>query len=369
MKVIITGGGTGGHIYPALAVALELKNRGWNILYLGSENSLEKEVTKEWDVNFKSVKVAPLPRKINFKLINSLFSNLSGLYQSRKIIKKFKADVVFGTGGYVSGAVVLAGFLSSRKTIIHEQNVYPGVTNKILSRFTDKIAINFKDAEKYFPVNTGNKLIHTGNPVRKIIFETNRNTGIKYFNFSFSSKTVLIFGGSQGAENINKSLSEIYKFIIEHKNFQLIHITGKNNFKQVTNYLKNNDINPENYSKIKIIPYLKHMEYAYAAADLVISRAGATALSEITAKGLPAILIPYPYATGDHQKYNAQYLAKNEAAIMIEEKDLNEKILVEKFKKIISDQPLLKEMNENSYKLGRRKAAAKIVNEIEKLVQ
>ncbi|MGM0436874.1 MAG: undecaprenyldiphospho-muramoylpentapeptide beta-N-acetylglucosaminyltransferase [Bacillota bacterium] len=369
MKAIITGGGTGGHIYPALAVALELKNKGWKILYIGSKNSLEKDITQEWDIEFKGIDVAPLPRKFNFKLITSLVSNLKGLYQSRKTIKKFKPDLVFGTGGFVAGSVVLAGFLSRKPTIIHEQNVYPGVTNKILSKFSDKIAINFKEAKKFFPNKIRNKIIYTGNPVREIILQTKRSEGIKYFNFKSSAKTVLIFGGSQGAESINKSVAEVYKYIIENNNLQLIHITGKNNYKEVINYLKEKEIKLDNCPGIRIISYLEHMEYAYAAADLVISRAGATALSEITAKGLAAILIPYPYATGDHQKFNAQFLADNDAAIIIEEEKINEKFLLQNFKNIINDELLLNKMSENSNKLGEKKAVKKIVNEIEKLVK
>lgn len=367
MKAVITGGGTGGHIYPAVAVALELKKRDWDILYIGSKNSLETDITKEWDITFKGVDVAPLPRKINFKLIKSLFTNMKGLYQSRKIIKDYKPDAVFGTGGFVAGSVVLAAFLSGKSTLIHEQNVYPGITNKILSRFTNRIAINFKEAKKHFPATVEDKIIHTGNPVREIILKTNKKDGIDYFNFFTSAKTTLIFGGSQGAESINNSLSEIYKYIIKNDNLQLIHITGKNNYKKVIDYLEKNNINYQDCSRIKVISYLEHMEYAYSAADLVISRAGATALSEITAKGLASILIPYPYATDNHQKFNAQFLTKNNAAKIIEEKDLNENILLENFKSIINDEILLKKMSKNSYDFGKRDAVNIIANKIEEL--
>lgn len=366
MKAIITGGGTGGHIYPALAVAIELKNRGWKILYIGAKNSLEKDIAGEWNIDFKGVDVAPLPRKLSFQLINSLISNLKGFFQSKKIIKNFQADLVFGTGGFVSGAVVLAGFFSQKRTMIHEQNVYPGITNKISSKFTDRIAINFKDAEKHF--STKKKIIHTGNPVRPQILETKRKEGIDYFNFSSSSKTVLVFGGSQGAKSINKSLAKIYRYVIEQENIQLIHITGKSNYKSVISYLKNKGLTVKDHNEIKLTSYLEHMEYAYAAADLVISRAGATALSEITARGLASILIPYPYATGDHQKYNAQFLTKNGAAKMIEESNLNEKILLKTFKEIINDEFLLKKMEEKSFNLGNKRAVKIIADEIEGLV-
>ncbi|HKL75006.1 MAG TPA: undecaprenyldiphospho-muramoylpentapeptide beta-N-acetylglucosaminyltransferase [Halanaerobiales bacterium] len=367
MRAIITGGGTGGHIYPAIAVALELKKRGWDIIYIGSKNGLEKDIAQEWDIKFKGINVAPLPRKFNFDLFKSIFTNLKGLYQSFKIIKNYQTDIVFGTGGFVAGSVVLAGFLTGKSSIIHEQNAYPGITNKILSRFCDKVAINFKEAKNHFSAKIENKIIHTGNPVREIILKTEKKQGIDYFKFSSYAKTILIFGGSQGAESINKSLSGIYKFVKNNDALQLIHITGKKNYKKVLGYLEKNNINIKECSSIKTIPYLEHMEYAYSIADIVISRAGATALSEITAKGLASILIPYPYATDNHQKYNAQFLTKNDAARMIEEKNLNEKVLLENLKVIINNESLLKEMSENSYKLGKRDAVTLIANKIEKI--
>lgn len=368
MKAIITGGGTGGHIYPAIAVALELKKRGWDILYIGAKNGLEKDIAQEWNIKFKGVNVAPLPRKLNLNLFKSVFINLKGLYQSRKIIKNHQVDIVFGTGGFVAGSVVLAGYLAGKATFIHEQNAYPGITNKVLSRFSNKIAINFNEAKNHFSDKIKDKIIHTGNPVREIILKTDKKEGIDYFDFSPFAKTILIFGGSQGAESINKSLSGIYKYIKKNDNLQLIHLTGKKNYKEILSYLEKNNINVQDCPRIKTISYLEHMEYAYSVSDLVISRAGATALSEITAKGIAAILIPYPHATDNHQKYNAKYLTKNNAAVMIEENNLNEKKLLEVLKSIINDEKLLKEMSENSYKLGKRDSATLIANKIEEIV-
>ena len=369
MRIVITGGGTGGHIYPALAVALILKDKGWDILYIGSSNSLEEKIAKEWGLKFESVNVAPLPRKLTYKLFKSAASNFKGLYQSRKIINEFNADLVFGTGGFVTGSVVLAAFLKGVPTLIHEQNVYPGLTNKLLSYLVDKIAVNFVDAKEYFSGKVNNKIVHTGNPVRDDIIKTKRKDGIKYFDFSFDKKTLLIFGGSQGSVSINKAVLGIYEYVLAKNDIQLIHITGKNNYEKQLNYINKKGINLKKYAHIKIIPYLDHMEYAYAAADLVISRAGATGIAEITVKGLASILIPYPFATGDHQMYNAKSLSKHGAAKVIAEKNLDKDILLKNFKRIIEDKKLLKKMSKKSKKLGERNAANKIVAELEDLVK
>ncbi|MGM0411558.1 MAG: UDP-N-acetylglucosamine--N-acetylmuramyl-(pentapeptide) pyrophosphoryl-undecaprenol N-acetylglucosamine transferase, partial [Bacillota bacterium] len=198
MKAVITGGGTGGHIYPAIAIALNLREKGWDILYLGSKNSLEENIAKEWNINFIGVNVAPLPRNLSLKIFKSLGINFKGLYQAKKIIKKYDIDIVFGTGGFVAGPVVLAAYLGGIPTIIHEQNVYPGITNKLLSYISEKIAVNFIDSKKYFPKKAKNKLIETGIPVRDKIFNIEKEKAIDYFNFDLTKKTLLIFGGSQG---------------------------------------------------------------------------------------------------------------------------------------------------------------------------
>ena len=368
MRLVITGGGTGGHIYPALAVALKLKKRGWEILYMGSANSLEENIALEWDLDFKAVDVAPLKRKITPKILSTIITNIKGIYQSRKIIKNFKSDVVFGTGGFVAGPVVLAGYLSSIPTIIHEQNVYPGLTNRLLSKVVNKIALNFIDAQKYFSNRVRDKITLTGNPVRDIILKTKKSEGIKYFNFSSKKKTILIFGGSQGSRSINEAVYDLYPFIIDSNDLQLIHITGKNNFKSYTKFLKNKGINYKKAANIKVMPYLKHMEYAYAITDLVIGRAGATGISEITAKGLASILIPYPFATGNHQMYNAKNLENHGAAELIKESELNSERILDRLKNIIYDQDLLMNMKKRSLELGHTDSTEKIIKEIKNLL-
>ena len=234
MKAILTGGGTGGHIYPALAVGLKLQDKGWDISYLGSENGLESEIIPANKIKFKTVEVAPLPRTFSLKLFQALFKAGKGFFQARKIIKKINPDVVFGTGGFVAGPVVQAASFSGYSTLIHEQNVYPGITNKILSYSVDKIALNFEKAQNYFPAGiNNNKFVVTGNPIRESILETKRRQGLKKLNLYTDKKTLLVFGGSQGSMSINEAMLEVCKYYSENSKVQIIYITGENNYDKI----------------------------------------------------------------------------------------------------------------------------------------
>ncbi len=369
MKAILTGGGTGGHVYPALAVGLKLKQKNWEIEYIGSKKGIEKDIVPENDIKFHSITVSPLPRKVSFKVLMAGYNSIKGFFQARKVIKKVEPDIIFGTGGFVAGPVVLSASLAGYKTLIHEQNVYPGITNKLLSFKSDKIALNYKEAKKYFPGKVSDKFIVTGNPVRPKILTAKRKKALKRLELIENRKTVLVFGGSQGAASINQAMIKVCSYYKNSSKIQLIYITGKNNYKQVINKLKTEGVNLKDNCNIKIIPYLHQMEWAYAAADLVVYRAGATGLAEITARGLPAILIPYPYSTGDHQQYNALTLKKQGAAEVINDCDLNGEILLAKIKSIINDQNKLDSMKKNSKKLGHPEAVDNLVEIIENMVK
>ncbi len=363
MKAILTGGGTGGHIYPALAVGIKLVKEGWDVLYIGSENGLEKRIVPGKGLKMKSVEVAPLPRSISPALIKSVFKSGKGFIQAGAIIKEFAPDVVLGTGGFVAGPVVLAASLRSYPTVIHEQNVYPGITNRLLAYSVDKIALNFTAARRHFPSRVNNKFVTTGNPVREVILTAKRNEGIKKLNLSKNKKTLLVTGGSQGAESINKAMNTVCKFYKNSNELQIIYITGERNY---DNVIKN--IATDNATNIKLIPYLHNMEWAYAAADLVVYRAGATGLAEITARGIPAILIPYPHATGNHQEYNARNLEEKGAAEVILDKKLNGEILIKKIERLIHDESRLAVMKKNSKKMGKPEARDNLITVMKSLV-
>lgn len=364
MKAVITGGGTGGHIYPALAVAEKLEKRGWEILYIGSEHRMEAEIVPKTGYDFKGISVRPLPRAISFKLITSLFYNTKAFFKALKLIRDFKADFVIGTGGFVAGPVVLAAALLRRKTIIHEQNAYPGITNKLLALFVDKICLNFAEAAKYLNAQS-EKIEITGNPVRPKIINADRKKAYLNLDLKVNLKTILITGGSLGAEIINNNVLEIYKYALKN-GIQILHLTGKKNYAQFINYLKVNNIDPEN-KLIKVIAYLDQMEFALAAADLIISRAGATALAEITTCAKASILIPFAAAAENHQLINAEALKKRGAALVIEESELDQFILLEKVKYIIESEERLNSMAKAAEAMSQKDALANIIKVIEKL--
>lgn len=364
MKAVITGGGTGGHIYPALAVAEELKKRGWDILYLGSEHRMEAEIVPKAGFDFKKISVRPLPRKISPKIISSLFYNTKAFFKAFKLIRDFKADIVIGTGGFVAGPVVLAGALLRKKTLIHEQNAYPGITNKILSKVVDKVCLNFSEAAEYLNVDQ-EKIVITGNPVRPRILNVDQQQAYKELDLKAELKTILITGGSLGAEVINQNVMEIYKYALVNK-IQILHLCGRKNYIKVVEQLKEKNIDPQD-SLIKIIDYLDEMEYALAAADLIIARAGATGLAEITSCAKASILIPFAAAAENHQLVNAQALEKNKAAVVIEESELNENLLLKKVKNIIEDENKLKAMASAAASMSQKKSLTNIINVIKNL--
>ncbi|MCF8000943.1 MAG: undecaprenyldiphospho-muramoylpentapeptide beta-N-acetylglucosaminyltransferase [Halanaerobiales bacterium] len=367
MKAVITGGGTGGHIYPALSIADKLNKRGWEIEYIGCGDSLEEDVLLKTDYSFRSLNVLPLPRKVNLKLFKSIFVSLKAVYSSYKLLKEINPDVVFGTGGYVTGPVLLSGYLSKIPTVIHEQNIYPGVTNKILSYFVNKIAVSNIEASKYFNDRVQDKIIETGNPIREKIVNIKRETGIKKLGLNKDYKTLFIMGGSQGAKTINNAFIESIEKIMDLNNLQVIMITGKRNYKNVINKIESytNKYN----DRLKVMSYLDNIEWAYAAADLIIYRAGATGLAEITGRGLPAILVPYPYSAEGHQKTNAKFMEKENAAVMVEDSKFNGDTLYKLLCEILFNDSRLKEMRQNSKNLAKLDADQNIVDIILDLVR
>jgi UDP-N-acetylglucosamine--N-acetylmuramyl-(pentapeptide) pyrophosphoryl-undecaprenol N-acetylglucosamine transferase len=365
MKAIITGGGTGGHIYPALAVAEELKKRGWEILYLGSDYRMEAEIVPKAGFDFKGLSVRPLPRKISTKIISSLFYNTKAFFKALKLIKDFKADIVIGTGGFVAGPVVLAASLLRKKTVIHEQNAYPGITNKVLAKVVDKVCLNFLEAADYLKVKK-NKIEITGNPVRPQILNVDRDRAYKELNLNPELKTILITGGSLGAEVINQNIIELYKYAVQNQ-IQILHLSGKKNYKQLLKTLEDNNLDPED-PLLNIIDYLDEMEYALAAADLIIARAGATGLAEITSCARASILIPFAAAAENHQLVNARTLQKNKAALVIEESDLDGDLLLKKVKSIIENENKLKSMSAAAGEMSQKNSLANIIRVIEKII-
>ncbi|OCL28122.1 undecaprenyldiphospho-muramoylpentapeptide beta-N-acetylglucosaminyltransferase [Orenia metallireducens] len=368
MKVLISGGGTGGHIYPGLAIArgLEEEFDDLEIIFVGTERGLEADIIPKAGYDLKTISVQGLPRKLSLKLFKSILKTGVGLIEARKIVKEFKPDIVIGTGGYVCGPIVLAAALSKVPTLIHEQNAYPGITNKLLSRFVDKIALSNIDAQKYF--KSKEKTILTGNPIRPEILKKDRNEALAELGIAEGKKIILVFGGSRGARSINQAVIGLYPKI-KRSNLQLLHITGKQDFDFVIEKAKEMGINDVERGNIMVKPYLYNMAAALAVANLVISRAGATGLAEITACGIPAILIPYPYASENHQLHNAQSLEKKGAAKVILDDKLTTEILNELISDLFTHEEKLIKMAKASGELGQPQAIEKLINLIKDLIR
>lgn len=385
MKLLISGGGTGGHISPAQAIINKWQENRGEVLYLGGIGSREEKIAQESGLNFQGLPVKPLPRKLSLALFSSLVANSRAFFQARRACKDFNPDIVVGTGGYTAGAVLLAAALAGYPTIIHEQNSYPGLTNRILARFVDRVALSFSSSKEFFSPGVADKLTVTGNPVRKSILAVdNKYKSSDNKNNSFE---ILVMGGSQGAVFINKLMLDIYPLLYEDKNvkdlrekinlkkgldpvsgIKVRHITGKKNYQQVKEKLAKR-LKPKRLKNISLVAYLTAMEEAYASADLIISRAGATTIAEITAVGLPAILIPYPHAADNHQLLNARELYHNQAAYIMEEDSLTADKLLEKIINLAADKKKLKAMAEAARDLGQPAAGDLFLAEIKELIR
>lgn len=363
MKIVVSGGGTGGHIYPALALIREIQkeNIDAEFLYIGTEQGLEGNLVPRENIPFKSIHISGFKRKLSVDNIKTIYRFIKGVADSKKMLKEFKADVVIGTGGYVCGPVVYAAAKLGIPTIIHEQNSVPGLTNKFLSRYVNKVAICFEEARSFFP---SEKVVFTGNPRASEVLEQDGVKGRLSVGLKLDEPAVLIFGGSRGAKPINeavvKSLSEF-----GNKPYQILYITGDVHFNAV---LKEVELvgNPTN---VIIKPFVHNMPEVLAGIDLTVSRAGATTLAELTSLGIPSILIPSPYVTNNHQEKNALALSEHGAAKLLVEKELTSKKLVEEIDRILLDQEQLAAMKKSAKELGVQDAAARLYSIMKELTR
>ncbi|MFF2445939.1 undecaprenyldiphospho-muramoylpentapeptide beta-N-acetylglucosaminyltransferase [Neobacillus sp. NPDC058068] len=362
MKIVVSGGGTGGHIYPALALIREIQkeNKDAEFLYIGTINGLESKLVPRENIAFKSIHITGFKRKLSFENIKTIFRFLKGVTDSKKILKEFNPDIVIGTGGYVCGPVVYAAAKLRIPTIIHEQNSVPGLTNKFLSRYVNKIAICFEEAKSYFP---GDKVVFTGNPRASEVIGKDGIKGRLSAGLSTTMPAVLIFGGSRGARPINEAVVKALSELAE-KPYQVLYITGDVHYEAVQ---KEAELigSPKN---VVIKPFIHNMPEVLAGIDLVVSRAGATTLAEITSLGIPSILVPSPYVTNNHQEKNARSLSDEGAAELLLEKDLNSKSLVNSIDQILLNDETLKEMKGKAKKMGVPDSAERLYSLMRQLV-
>jgi UDP-N-acetylglucosamine--N-acetylmuramyl-(pentapeptide) pyrophosphoryl-undecaprenol N-acetylglucosamine transferase len=364
MKILLSGGGTGGHVYPAIAIANRIKEEHpeAEIVFVGTSTGIEAEIVPKYGYKLETVTVQGFKRKIDFDNVKRVFKLFKGLEQSRKVVKKFKPDVVIGTGGYVSGPVLFNASMSKFPTVIHEQNSFPGVTNKILSKVVTRVLTSFEDSHERFPEGSRDKLVLTGNPVRKEILTARKSTARRNLGISEDKKMVLCYGGSGGSSKINNAMKLVVENMVK-EDVAFIFATGKRFYEEFMTSIEG--INLKSYQMV--VPYLEDMANALAASDLVIGSAGAISLAEITAMGKPTIIIPKAYTAENHQEYNAKSIEKQGAGITILEKNLTPETLNKEVFKLLGDRDALLEMTDRSKSIGKPEAIDLIYNEIIKI--
>lgn len=348
-KFLFAGGGTGGHLFPAIAVAEKIKSilPEADILFVGTKSKIEGRVVPELGFKFKSIWIKGFSRKITLENLIFPLKLIVSLIQSLVINMKYRPDVAIGTGGYVAGPAIWGSSVLGAKIILIEQNSLPGVTTKLLQRYADEIHLSYVDSKKYFKVKE--KLYLTGNPVRENLVITNKTEALKKFGFDTKRKTLLILGGSLGASSLNLAVASKIHHLTEC-DIQVIWQTGQiyyNQYKHLTS------------EKVWISAFIENMNDAYSACDLVLARAGATSIAEILFLGVPAILVPSPNVAENHQYYNAKSLADQNAAVLLKDMDLNEKFVSE-VKSILSNDLKLSEMSRISKGLSKPEATSVI---------
>ena len=351
MHIVIAGGGTGGHLFPGIAIAEEFLRRDdkAEVIFIGTKKGIESRLLGPLGYELREIDIEGVKGRGFKALVRGVYQIPLSMWQARRILKKFGPHIVIGVGGYVSGPAVLTAHFMNIPTVIAEQNAVPGITNRILGKFTNKIFVTYTQTQKYFPQD---KVILSGNPVRAA-FAAGRSKAKEKKDFW----QLLIFGGSQGAEAINKAVINMLPQLQNMKNkVRVVHQTGARQFEKVKKTYKQFGI------QVKVLPFIVDMAGAYAAADLIICRAGATSLAEITAAGKAAILIPYPWAANDHQTKNAQAIAKAGAAVVIKENELTSSRLFGVVEKLLNNEKKLEDMKEKSAQLGNINAAVNIVD-------
>ncbi len=358
-RVILSGGGTGGHIYPAISIANEFKSRHpeTEFLFVGAKDKMEMEKVPQAGYKIEGLWISGLQRKLSWKNLSFPFKLISSLLKSRKILKRFKPDVAIGTGGFASGPLLHVAASKGIPSLIQEQNSFPGITNKLLGKKADTICVAYDGLDKYFPEH---KIKKTGNPVRLDILRVQGKSieGKDHFRLKHNKITLLVIGGSLGARRINELIEHKLEFF-ETQNVEIIWQCGKLYY----SYYRHHD----NLDHVQVHAFINRMDMAYAAADLIISRAGAISVSELCVVGKPVIFIPSPNVSEDHQAKNARSIADQKGAIVIREEDLDIDFENE-FSKLVTSAEKQEKLAQNIKKLALANATGDIVDEVEKLL-
>ncbi len=360
MRIIFTGGGTGGHIYPALALARYIRkvNPGAEIIFVGAEKGMEEKIIPAAGFRLHTLPVKGLPRRLNLQFWKTFYLLGKSGCRAGKILAAFKPDLIIGTGGYAAAPVILAAIMQRKKVLIHEQNVIPGVTNRLVAPWVYKVCLSFEASRRYF--RKKNNLCVTGNPRASEVGRISKKTALQMLNMHPALPLLLVVGGSRGAERINRHTIDFLLRSTGYKKMQVLYITGEIYYDEVISRLQAAGIFRLYGGRLQVRPYQQEMSLALAAADLMITRAGATTLAEITALGVPAIVVPSPNVVHNHQLINARELSRQGAAVVIEEQNLNAQLLQEKIFALLNNPGKLNQMKDNSKRLGYPQAAENI---------
>ncbi|RUT69388.1 undecaprenyldiphospho-muramoylpentapeptide beta-N-acetylglucosaminyltransferase [Flavobacterium cupreum] len=357
-KFILSGGGTGGHIYPAIAIANELKAQfpDAEFLFVGAKDKMEMQKVPQAGYEIKGLWIAGLQRKLTLQNLMFPLKLATSLLESRRIIRQFKPNVVIGTGGFASGPLLQAAGGAGIPTVIQEQNSFPGITNKLLSKKANAICVAYENLERFFPKE---KIILTGNPVRQdlIDIDSKRDEAIAFYGLDPDKKTLLVLGGSLGARRVNQLIEkELQSFLAQ--DVQIIWQCGKLYFEDYKKHAQQN---------VRVVDFIERMDFVYAAADVIISRAGASSVSELCIVGKPVIFIPSPNVAEDHQTKNAQAIVEAKGAILLKESELDSQFSIV-FEALVKDHGKQKQLSDNIKKLAMPNATKVIVDQIKKLL-
>ncbi len=358
MKWLIVAGGTGGHIIPGVAVAQKLMKTQREVCFVSGKRKIEEVILKNKPFKVYRLDVEGFIGRALKNKLRAFIKMVKAVAKAYSLIKTINPDIIFATGGYISFPVVIAGKIRGKKLGLHEQNIEPGIANRVLSRMVDKIFVSLEESKKYFPAK---KVIFSGNPVRAEILDQKPK--------EHSGKGLLILGGSLGAKFINELALKIVPLLLEeYHDLFVIHQTGLNDFKKVEKEYENL-IKKENKNRLKVFPFIEDMSWAYSQADLFLGRCGATTLAELFAVGLPAIFIPFPYAVKNHQEKNAKIVAQKGGAILIRQVSATPEVVLKEIKVLLEDKKRLKNMSQAMKSFFVKNSEEIIIKELEGLVK